>query len=101
MREVTKLDRKSNKRIKGTTKLGEISKKMQERRLKWYGHIMRRENECVGKRVIDVHGRRRKGRPSKNGLSYREGFIGGNWSETPTPQKSEKIMWIKNIRFPV
>ena len=36
--EVTKLDR-----IRATTKVGEISKKMQESRLKWYGHVMRRE----------------------------------------------------------
>ena len=40
---VTKMDR-----IRGTTKVGEISKKVQERRLEWYGHVMRREEECVG-----------------------------------------------------
>ena len=27
---------------KGTTKVGEIAKKVQERRFKWYGHVMRR-----------------------------------------------------------
>ena len=27
---------------KGDKKVGEISKKVQERRLKWYGHVMRR-----------------------------------------------------------
>ena len=26
---------------------GEISKKVQERRLKWYGRVMLRENHCV------------------------------------------------------
>ena len=25
--------------------MGEITKKVQERRLKWYGHVMRREEE--------------------------------------------------------
>ena len=29
--------------ITGTTKLSEISKKVQERRLTWYDHVMRRE----------------------------------------------------------
>ena len=35
-----------------TTKVGEISKKVQESRLKWYGHVLRREDEYVGKRVM-------------------------------------------------
>ena len=43
MSGVTKLDKIRNERIRGTTKVGEISnKKVQERRLKWYGHVMRR-----------------------------------------------------------
>ena len=49
---VNKLGRIRNERIRGTTKVGEISKKVQESRLKWYWHTLRREEECVGKRVI-------------------------------------------------
>ena len=45
---VTKLDKIRNERIRGTTKVGEITKKVQERRLKWYGHVMRREEHYVG-----------------------------------------------------
>ena len=45
MSGVTKLDRIRNERIRGTTKVGEISKKVQESRLKWYGHVLRREDE--------------------------------------------------------
>ena len=39
------------------SKVGELSKKVQESRLNWYGYIMRREDgdECAGKRS--------KGRP--------------------------------------
>ena len=33
---VTKLDKIRNERIRGTTKVGEITKKVHERRLKWY-----------------------------------------------------------------
>ena len=60
---VTKLDRIRNERIRGTTKVGEISKKVQESRLKWYGHVLRREDEYVGKRVMamEVQGKRRRG----------------------------------------
>ena len=42
MSGVTKLDRIRNERIRGTTKMGEISKKARESRLKWYGHVLRR-----------------------------------------------------------
>ena len=43
MSGVTKLDRNRNERIRGTAKVGEISKKVQESRFKWYGHVLRRE----------------------------------------------------------
>ncbi len=43
MSGVTKMDRIRNERIRGTTKVGEISKKVQESRLKWHGHVLRRE----------------------------------------------------------
>ena len=32
--------------------MGEISKKVQENRLKWYGHVSRREEEYVSKKVM-------------------------------------------------
>ena len=82
MNGVTKLDRIRNERIRGTTKVGEeMSKKVQESRLKWYGHVLRREEEYVGKRVMvmEVPGKGRRGRPKrrwldniKNDLSERE-----------------------------
>ena len=40
---VIKLDRIGTERIRGITKVGEITKKVQARRLKWYGHVMRRQ----------------------------------------------------------
>ena len=56
MSGVTKPDRIRNERIRGTTKVGEKSKKVQESRLKWYGHVLRREDEYVGKRWMDTIG---------------------------------------------
>ena len=59
-----------NERIRGTTKVGEITKKVQERRLKWYGHVMRREEHYIGRRamVMKVQGRRKRGRPKRRWL---------------------------------
>ena len=81
MSGVTKLDRIRNERIRGTTKIREISKEVQESRMKWYGHVLRREEEYIGKRVMvmEMPGKRRRGRPKrrwldniKNDLSERE-----------------------------
>ena len=47
MSGINKLDRIRNDRIRGTTKVGSISKKVQESRLKCYVHVLRREEEYV------------------------------------------------------
>ena len=69
---VTKLDKIRNERMRGTTKVGEITKKVQERRLKWYGHVMRREEHYVQElrraMVMKVQGRRKRGRPKRRWL---------------------------------
>ena len=107
MSGVTKLDRIRNQRIRGTTMVGEISKKVQESRLKWYGQLLRRKEEYVGKRmmVMEVPGKRRRGRLKRrwldsirNELSERELsgrtrktlLDGGVSQDTSTPHKSGK-----------
>ena len=64
---VSKLDKIRNERVRGSTKVGEITKKVQERRLKWYGHVMRREEHYAGRRamVMKVQGRRKRRRPKR------------------------------------
>ena len=54
----------------GTSKVGGIAKKVQNRREKWYGHVMRREEPCVGRRVMvmKVQGRRKRGTPKRRWL---------------------------------
>ncbi|XP_064115065.1 uncharacterized protein LOC135221171 [Macrobrachium nipponense] len=42
MSGVTKLDRVRNEYIRGTLMITEASKKVEEAKLKWYGHMMRR-----------------------------------------------------------
>ena len=45
-------------------------KKVRVRRLKWYGHVTRREEHYVERRVVEmkVHGRRKRGRPARRWL---------------------------------
>ena len=46
--------------------MGKITKKVQERMLKWYGRVMRRDEHYVGRRTIamKVQGRRKRGIPN-------------------------------------
>ena len=41
---VTRRGKIRNDFIRGTVKVAEVSKKIQERRLQWFGHVMRRED---------------------------------------------------------
>ena len=80
MSGVTKLDRIRNERIRGTTRVGEISKKVQERRLKWFGHVLRRlrRQESDGDGGA---GKRRRGRPKRRWLdSIRNDVLNGGVS---------------------
>ncbi|KAL1448427.1 hypothetical protein WDU94_003661 [Cyamophila willieti] len=64
---VTRLDRIRNEVIRNKLRVTEVTKKIQERRLQWYGHVMRRDEDYVGKIVnrMQVAGRRARGRPKK------------------------------------
>ena len=64
------MDRIRNERIGGTTKGVEISKKVQESMLNWYGHVLRRVEDYVGKRlmVMEVPGKRERGGPKRRWL---------------------------------
>ena len=44
---VAKVDKIRNERIRGTTKVGEITKKVQDRRFKWYEHVMRKMEHYI------------------------------------------------------
>ena len=62
---VTRKDKIRNEHIRGTTKVAQASRKITERRLKWYGHVMRMEDDHVVKRVMTkaIPGKRKRGRP--------------------------------------
>ena len=59
--------------------MGEISKKVQESRLKWYGHVSRREDEYVGKRVMGWRCRGKEGEEDQRS--------GGGWIASGTTSR--------------
>ena len=62
---VTRKDKIRNENIGRTTKVAQSSKKITERRLEWYSHVLRMEEEHVVRRVMtkEIPGKRKRGRP--------------------------------------
>ena len=63
----TRKDRIKNEQVRGTVKVGQISRKMRESRLRWYGHVKRREDAYVERRMLEMElpGKRKVGRPKR------------------------------------
>ena len=62
----TRLDRIENAVIRGKVKVGELVGKIRESRLRWFGHVERREDSYLGRRVQTLQtGRRRRGCPKR------------------------------------
>ena len=61
---VTRMDKIKNEFIRGTAQVRKIGDKVREARLRWYGHMQRRNAEYTGKRMLwlELPGKRRKGR---------------------------------------
>ena len=67
---VTRKDKIRNEHIKSTVKVEQLGMKMREDRLSWYGHVMRRDQEYVGRKMMEMElpGKRRRGRPKRRFL---------------------------------
>ena len=67
---VTRKDKIRNEYIRSTVKVERLGMKMREGRLRWYGHVMRRDQEYVGRKMMEMElpGKRKRGRPKKRFL---------------------------------
>ena len=61
---VTTKDKIRNEHIRSTVKVERLGMKRREGRLRWYGHVIRRNREYVGRKMMEMElpGKRRKGR---------------------------------------
>ncbi|KAJ0172804.1 hypothetical protein K1T71_011943 [Dendrolimus kikuchii] len=65
---VTRKDRVRNSRIPGSLYIRDKADKLQESRLRWYGHVLRKPASYVGNKCLAMPpplGPRRRGRPKK------------------------------------
>ena len=67
---ITRNDKIRNEYIRDTVKVKQLGMKMREDRLRWYGHVMRRDQEYVGRRVMEneLPGKRKRRRPKRRFL---------------------------------
>jgi len=67
MQGLTRLDHVTNYDIRQRLSITAIEKKMREVRLRWYGHVMRKEPKSVVRTALNLEpgGRRPRGRPKK------------------------------------
>ena len=51
---VTRKDKIRNEYIRGTVKVEQLGMKMREGRLRWYGHVIRRDQDYVRKKMMEM-----------------------------------------------
>ena len=95
---VTRKDKIKNEHIRSTVKVERLGMKMRENRLRWYGHVMRRDQEYVGRKVMEMElpGKRRRGKPKRRFLDVVKkdmGEVGAKETDV-----EDRKMWRMMIR---
>ena len=95
---VTRKDKIRNKYIRGTAKVERLGMKMREGRLRWYGHVMRRDQEYVGRKMMEMElrGKRKRGRPKRRFLDVVKEDMGA--VGTKETEIEIRTVWRKMIR---
>ena len=61
------MDKIRNEYIRGTAQVGRFGEKTREARLRWYGHVLRKDDGYIGRRMLrmELPGKRKRGRPKR------------------------------------
>ena len=80
---VTRKDKIRNEFIRGTVKVERLGMKMREVRLRWYGHVIRRDQRHVGRKMVEMElpGKEEKRETKEKIFRYSERRYGGSWCE--------------------
>ena len=95
---VTRKDKIRNEHIRSTVKVERLGMKMKEVRLRWYGHVMRRDQEYVGRKMMEMElpGKRRRGRPKRRFLDVVKEDMGK--VDVKETDVKDREMWNMMIR---
>ena len=84
----TRKDRIKNENIRKRLGIRRFGRKLQEARLRWFGHVQRKEDTFIGRKVLEMGlpGRQRRGRPRRYMNTLKEdlkkiGAVEGDWLE--------------------
>ena len=94
---VTRKDKMINEIIRGTFKVEWLEMKMREGRLRWYGYVMRRDQEYVGRKMIEMEltARRKRGMPKRRFLDVVKEDI----RKVGAKETDVKILQMKDARI--
>ena len=64
---VTRMDKIRNEYVRGTAQVGKFGERTREARLRWYGHLRRKDDGYIGRRMLrmELPGKRKRGRPKR------------------------------------
>ena len=90
---LSRKDRVRNEEIRkrlGTTEMG---KWCRQERLRWYGHVKRREDDYVGRRAMEMRmpGQRKRGRPKRRWLDCIKEDMRSSWCEPRRYTRQEEV----------
>ena len=93
-------DRKRNEEIREEMRVTDIAGKMRVGRLRYWGHVQRRDQRHVGKKTLGLHvgGKRKRGRPKKtlpeviSQDMVKANVVPGDWANRKEPASSHVLV---------
>ena len=95
---VTRMDKIRNEYIRGTAQVGKFGEKTRQARLRWYGHLRRKDDGYIGRRMLrmELPGKRKRGRPKRRFMDVvKEAMAEVEVTEEDTVDRRN---WRKKIR---
>ena len=95
---VTRMDKIRNEYIRGTAQVGRFGEKTREARLRWYGHVLRKDNGYIGRRVLrmELPGKKKWGRPKRRFMDVVKEDMAG--VEVTEEDAEDRTNWRWKIR---
>ncbi|XP_063370241.1 uncharacterized protein LOC134658486 [Cydia amplana] len=94
---VTRIDKIRNEFIRGSFKVTPVSEKLTETRLRWYGHVMRRDDDHVVQKALALpECKKGKGRPPLTWWTSMAKLL--EKTQLPDPTTEDRSSWRLKIR---
>ena len=95
---VTRMDKIRNEYVRWTSHVGRFGEKTRKARLRWYGHVRRKDNGYIERRTLrmELPGKRKRGRPKMRFMDVvKEGMAEAEVTEEDTEDRNN---WRWKIR---